>query len=239
MLHSRKKVPIAFMILSLFYFIFVVSLESSKMIGDEISGDPGSMLLPLLLSIGMFILSTYLFFKEKPVQEESLTKDEQKLFTFTIILCVLYILLYRLIGFIVTSTILLFLLTYTYSIGKISRKNIASTLYGLLFTLLAMLIMYTIGRQITGYLFGLGRSTGIVWISTTFTVFMVTISILTLLFLGLKKLVSLLLAKKMQNNPQIRTIYICSLVTIATVELLFLVFRQLFLVNLSHGFINW
>lgn len=43
MLRSRKPVPIAFMVLSLLYFFYVIGSGSSRMIGDEIGGDPGTM----------------------------------------------------------------------------------------------------------------------------------------------------------------------------------------------------
>ena len=69
MLRSRKPVPIAFMVLSLLYFFYVIGSGSSRMIGDEIGGDPGTMVLPLVLSVFMFLVSTFLFLTDKPQSE--------------------------------------------------------------------------------------------------------------------------------------------------------------------------
>ncbi len=237
-MNSHKRVPAAFMILSVLYFIFVVTSEQSKMIGDELGGDPGSMLLPLILSVGMFILSAFIFFTEKETKQEVLSKQQLQLLFFTLVLCIVYVLTYRQIGFILNSTILLFLLTYNFS-NQNAQKNIKSVALGLLATLFGMLLVYTIGREISSLLFSLARSTKIVWIGSSFTVFSANILVLALVFLGLKALSSRILRKKIEKAPYIRTMHICAFVTIATVELLFLIFRQLFLVNLSAGLINW
>ena len=62
MLRSRKPVPIAFMVLSLLYFFYVIGSGSSRMIGDEIGGDPGTMASLGVISIhvpGLYILVSY------------------------------------------------------------------------------------------------------------------------------------------------------------------------------------
>lgn len=65
MLKDKKSILIAFVILSGLYFIYVISSGSSKMIGDEVGGDPGGMILPLVFSIFMFIASVYLLITDK------------------------------------------------------------------------------------------------------------------------------------------------------------------------------
>ena len=77
MFKKHKPVPLAFMIMSLLYFFYVVSLGSSKMIGDELGGDPGGMVLPLFLSIFMFLASTYLMITDTRTSEEKVEKFGQ------------------------------------------------------------------------------------------------------------------------------------------------------------------
>ncbi|HEY9053893.1 MAG TPA: tripartite tricarboxylate transporter TctB family protein [Rectinemataceae bacterium] len=231
---SRKTVPIAMLVFSLAYFPYILSQGNSKMIGDEIGGDPGGFLLPAFLAGFMLLGAIYLLFADKiPVGDESAPKAGAK-FYFAIGSGILYILLFSKLGFIVASTLLVYSLSFIASLDTPIRKNLIPLFAGIATTLAFTVGCYSAGRFITRYLFQIGRTTSFTIASAPFFVFSANILAIGLILLAASQIVH-----RMKPGTVSRTVMSLGLVTAGSVEFLFLVFRQLFLVNLARGVISW
>lgn len=242
MFKKHKPVPFAFMSLSVLYFFYVVSLGSSKMIGDELGGDPGGMLLPLVLSIFMFLASTYLMItdvKKSGDQAETFGQDERRLFSFTFLMAIAYVLAMRSVGFVLCTGLLSFSLTFFYFRSSVKAKDLKAWALGSLLSTAFLLALYSLARILTRFLL-IGGRTGSVppWMGSNGFVIGATLLLVTLLFLP----VALLGGRRVKTLPAespVRAVFVSLLVSVATTELLYLIFRQLFLVELVRGLVAW
>lgn len=242
MFKKHKPVPLAFMSLSVLYFFYVVSLGSSKMIGDELGGDPGGMILPLVLSIFMFLASTYLMItdtKKQSDQVETFGPDERRLFSLTFLMAIAYVLAMRLIGFVLCTGILSFTLTFYYFRATVKTKDLKAWALGCLVSTAFLLALYSLARVMTRFLL-IGGRTGSVppWMGSNGFVLGATLLLVTLLYMP----VALLGGKRVKLLPagsSLRDVFVAILVSVATTELLYLIFRQLFLVELVRGLVAW
>lgn len=239
---TRKPLPFVFMMVSILYFIYVISLGSSAMIGDEIGGDPGGMMLPLVLSIFMFVASTILFLTDKKPQEATEKVQgsaQRRLFLLTVIVAILYVAAMRPLGFIITTALLIFTLTFYYLQGTIVRKDTVTWAVGTVATLAILLALYSIGRIITRYLLLSARQGRIPQLlgSTSVVVGVVLVVILALYYL-LYKLTRTRFHHDRVPSSVSRAFDAC-MISVLTTESLYLVFRQMFLVELVRGLITW
>jgi magnesium-transporting ATPase (P-type) len=242
MLRSRKPVPIAFMILSLLYFFYVIGSGSSRMIGDEIGGDPGTMVLPLVLSVFMFLVSTFLFLTDKPQSESrssELGRDDLQLLVLTFIISIVYILMMRTLGFIICTVILLYTLVFFYQRHGIRKNDLSVWFVGVIVSTLMTLGVYSIGRTITRFLFRISReNSNLAWIgSRSFTLFVV-LSVVIVVFVVIL-FVSRSFFRENRAGDTINSAWIACMVSVASTELLYIVFRQAFFVQLAQGLVAW
>jgi hypothetical protein len=239
---TRKPLPFVFMMVSILYFIYVISLGSSAMIGDEIGGDPGGMMLPLVLSIFMFVASTILFLTDKKPQEATgkvQGTSERRLFLLTVIIAILYVAAMRPLGFIITTALLIFTLTFYYLQGTVVRKDTATWAVGTVATLAILLALYSIGRVITRYLLLSARQGRIPqWLGSTSVVVGVVLVVVLALYYLLYKLTRTRFHHERVPSSVSRAFDAC-MISVLTTELLYLVFRQMFLVELVRGLITW
>ena len=241
MFQKFKPVPLVFMVVSILYFIYVVSMGSSTMIGDEIGGDPGGMLLPLVLSIFMFIASSVILFTDKKTvaSEEIEQKVELRLFLLTIVVAILYVVVMRPLGFVLSTVLLLFTLTYFYQMGIVNKKDINVWAIGSLSSIAILLLIYTIGRKITRYLLLSVRAKTIPqWMGNSTVTVSIVLIILFCFYLLLLKI-----EKKWFKSGVTTESYVYAFkagkMAIITTELVYLIFRQMFLVELVRGLIYW
>lgn len=242
MLRSRKPVPIAFMVLSLLYFFYVIGSGSSRMIGDEIGGDPGTMVLPLVLSVFMFLVSTFLFLTDKPQSESrssELGRDDLQLLVLTFIISIVYILMMRTLGFIICTVILLYTLVFFYQRHGIRKNDLSVWFVGVIVSTLMTLGVYSIGRTITRFLFRISReNSNLAWIgSRSFTLFVV-LSVVIVVFVVIL-FVSRSFFRENRAGDTINSAWIACMVSVASTELLYIVFRQAFFVQLAQGLVAW
>lgn len=242
MLRSRKPVPIAFMVLSLLYFFYVIGSGSSRMIGDEIGGDPGTMVLPLVLSVFMFLVSTFLFLTDKPQSESrssELGRDDLQLLVLTFIISIVYILMMRTLGFIICTVILLYTLVFFYQRHGIRKNDLSVWFVGVIVSTLMTLGVYSIGRTITRFLFRISRENlNLAWIgSRSFTLFVV-LSVVIVVFVVIL-FVSRSFFRENRAGDTINSAWIACMVSVASTELLYIVFRQAFFVQLAQGLVAW
>jgi len=242
MFRNHKIMPLVFMVISVLYFIYVVSLGSSTMIGDEIGGDPGGMLLPLVLSIFMFLGSAVVFFTDlKPNGRAtaSLGSSERRKFALTVGVAIAYVVLMRPLGFLLSTVLLMFTLTFFYLRGTVERKELGYWAAGSVVSVVILLAIYSIGRQLTRYLLVSSRTGKLPqWMgNSTFTVALVLIIVLAfylLLFRTARKRFRGEGALQIQKH-----LYDACLLSVLSTELIYLVFRQMFLVELVRGLITW
>lgn len=230
------------MVLSALYFIYVISLGSSTMIGDEVGGDPGGMVLPLFLAIFMFLASAALFATDKKdpsSPQAGMTSSQKRLFVLTAAVSVLYVVLARPLGYILTSLWLLYVLAFYYMQDDVVLKDLKAFLIGFVSSTVAMLALYSIGRRITRSLLLAARKGSVPsLLGSPSAVAGITLVVVTVLFLALLFLSRKLLAKRGESGA-VRSAYVSGLVAIATTEFIYLIFRQLFLVELVRGIITW
>lgn len=242
MLQNRKPVPVGFMILSLLYFFYVIGSDSSRMIGDELRGDPGGMLLPLVLSIFMFLVSTLLFLTDKRQSESrsrKLDRDELQLLTLTFILSIAYVLFMRVLGFIICTVILSYSLIFFYYCQGIRKKDLSVWFAGTAASTLITLGMYSIGRWITRFLFLAGRSNSIpTWMGSRTFVISSVLSAFIVLFLAMV-FISRDFFRVKRVGDTINTAWGACMVSVASTELLYIAFRQVFFVELARGLVSW
>lgn len=230
-----KSLSFVMTIVSGLYFIYVVSNGSSKMIGDEVGGDPGGMILPLLLSIFMFFGFLYITIKEKPSGQEVSDPVTRRLFIITFISAILYVALQSILGFVITSLLLLYILTCTYlSINK-EKIGLKLLVSGGVIVIVGSILIYSVFRFITRILLRLGRAGSIpaIFGNSNMTAFIscliVTIFLLLFVFAVYKKI----------NTPTVKTVATSGIISYAVVMYLYIVFKQFFMVTLAPGLINW
>lgn len=241
MFQKHKPVPVVFMVISVLYFIYVVNMGSSTMIGDEIGGDPGGMLLPLVLSIFMFISSVVIFFTDKKDVNLEAEKQnvEHRLFILTVFVAILYVVAMRPLGFILTTVLLIFTLTYFYLMGSVHRKDLGVWALGSVSSIAVLLIIYSIGRKITRSLLISVRLKSIPqWMGNPAVTVSLVLLIVVIWFIVFSKI-----GKKWFKSGVAKTSHVnafkAGMLAVTTTELVYLIFRQMFLVELVRGLINW
>jgi len=198
------------------------------------------MALPLFLSIFMFAASVYLFITDTAKEaQKKMGKAEFGLFILTLVSLIAYILLIRILGFILCTCIMLFCLCYANSRGGLYREDLKPGGLWLLLTLIFQIFLYSLGRYLTRYLSAAGRDGAIpAWMGnagfSTFATAMVLTGICLVLILALRKQMSAAKA-----GAAIHHAWVSALVAVLTTQLLYLIFRQLFLVRVPQGLITW
>jgi hypothetical protein len=232
----KRVLPICFVIISLLYILFVLSLEPGRMIGDERGWDPGTRALPLFVGLLMLGLSIYLTVKESRIKEtiERIDPSALKLIIQTMMLCVCYVLFFRYIGFILSTSALLYTLIFFNCHKDINKSLLGEFFVGLTISIIFTLLVYTMGRAITRELFLIGRSAGIILFkSRIFSAGMATIAT-ALLFM-----VVLIIAGSLRKTRCPRILLISVMTSAGMTELIYIVFKQIFRVSLAAGLVSW
>lgn len=243
----RKTIPIVFFLFGIFYIIFSFTIIERKMIGDVRDWDPGSRAMPLGVGIVIVFSSIYLYFKEsrttplKNIKGERKEnnhpneKNTQKLIFLTIILSVLYILLFRQIGFIICTVMILYILIFIFSKSDFQLSLFLKTILpGLLFSIGYMLTIYSIGRWITRSLFFLGRNNDIPILKSQLFITGFTFIAVIVLFV-----ITFFITGKMVNRKIFYPIILPAFISVGITEFLYIVFKQIFWVDLAKGIIFW
>lgn len=200
------------------------------------------MVLPLVLSVFMFLVSTFLFLTDKPQSESrssELGRDDLQLLVLTFIISIVYILMMRPLGFIICTVILLYTLVFFYQRHGIRKNDLSVWFVGVIVSTLMMLGMYSIGRTITRFLFRISRENlNLAWIgSRSFTLFAVLSAVIVLFVVIL--FVSRSFFRENRAGDTINSAWIACMVSVASTELLYIVFRQAFFVQLAQGLVAW
>ncbi len=232
----RRVIPAAFVVVALLYLALALSYDERRMIGDEKGWDPGPRALPLATGALMLVLGIYLAAREGKSRARSaaLPPAVVRLVVFTVVLCCLYVALFRAVGFVLATALLLYLLFFFYREQDVRPGLLAPCLKGLAGSLALTLAVYTTGKAVTRALFAYGRSSGRALLADR--TFGAGAALLAAAFVFM--LVLLALKAKRGKGPLDR-LSVSVLTAAAMTESLYVVFRQVFLVALAPGLLWW
>ena len=234
----RSTLALIFVVFSLLYIVFAVSVDQNRMIGDQEGWDPGSRAVPVALGVLMLVLSIYIFTREQrePPEEPSDTRDAgaRKLVVLALVVCLFYVLLFRIIGFILVTATLLFTLSFFSRKGDLLFRDIPVYGLGLFAAVSFTLLVYTAGRLATRWMFYFGRQLSIPLLGNN--LFRAGAAMLIAAGLIAAMLVLSRGLKKSERWKDVRNVLV---VTTATTEILYLVFKQIFTVDLVGGLVFW
>ena len=235
-LSTNKIIASAFLIFSIFYIIFGFSIEQRRMIGDQQGWDPGSRAIPIGTGFVMLIVSMYILLsgRKKKDADEKQSSDaaSRRLVFLSIVVPVLYIFLFRLLGFIVMTIFLLFTLIYFSYKKDIKREYIPQYLAGFAVSAVSMIIIYSIGRYITRMLIRTGKSKGVGFLSNNlFTSAVVIVAVALIFYI-------VILIKKTAGEKR-KDLFVSVLTSVGVTEILYIIFKQIFWVSLAKGIVFW
>jgi hypothetical protein len=235
-LGTRRLVPLAFLLVSLLYLAFSFSLEERRMIGDEKQWDPGSRSLPMAMGFLMLGLSLYLVVKETlPAREERpVPAGARRLVVLTIAASLAYILVFRRLGFILATALLLFTLVYFNRRQDVRLNQLPGYAAGAAAGTALALLIYSAGRLLTRGLFAWGRAHGSALLAGNIFAAFLTALLMAALFGALAAL-----ARRVLRTPGARETFGAVLLAAGVTEGLYLVFKQIFLVSLPGGIVFW
>ena len=233
----KKIIPLFFILISISYIVFSLSIEQRRMIGDIGGWDPGSRAMPLGIGILMLLTSAYLFFKESLLstsKSTKLDKSQRNLIIFVIIISLIYILIFRYIGFIIATNIYLYSLAFFNYKKEIKWRFIPDYLTGLLSITVFGLIIYSVSRYTIRFLFLMGKKNSIEVFTGRLLPAFISIAIAYLLIFLVN-----LLAKKLIKYPDRKIILSSTIFAIIVTQTLYIIFKQIFWVNLVNGIVFW
>lgn len=236
-MNVKKLLPLFFIIISILYIAFSLSIEQRRMIGDVGGWDPGSRAMPLGIGILMLLTSTYQFFKESiptTVQGAGLERSQRKLIIFVMITSFFYIIIFRLAGFIIATNVYLYSLIFFNHKKEIKCRFLPDYFIGLISIFIFGLIIYSIARYTIRFLFLVGKKNSIeVFTGRLLPAFIsiaITYCVILLLNIHVKKLI-----KSPNGKIILASVIFASIVT----QTLYIIFRQIFWVNLVNGIVFW
>lgn len=228
-----KLLPASMTVLSVLYLIYVLSSKSTTLVADTVGGDPGGKVLPIIIAI--FLIAGFLFItlKERPTGEK-LNKETLCLFFITLSAALLYVLLTKIIGFVILSSLLLYSLEYIYTTIGEKRKPLPAIVGGIL-TVLLTGGCYTLMRLMTktfGRMARKGALPSLFSNGTFMAVICLTYVLLIVILLGFT-VIKFLSKKGFKRESN------AGLLTLAIVLITFVIFKQFFLVGLAPGLLNF
>jgi hypothetical protein len=233
----KRTIPLAFIVLAVLYLALTFSFEDRRMIGDEKGWDPGPRALPVAMGAAMLGLATYLAFRagNAPATSTPVSVPASRLIVLTAALTSLYIAGFRLLGFVLATASLLYLLFFFNSMQDVRLKLLPRCLAGLAACVTLTVLLYTAGKWVSRALPAFGRSIGSAVLADRTLGAGVSFLAVTALFVAL---VALCKAIRGARLPLGR-IPVAVLTAAALTEGLYIVFRQIFLVSLAPGLVRW
>ena len=227
-----QKLPLVMTILSALYLTYVTVSQDTAMNADAVGGDPGGKFLPYIM--GTFLFAGFLWETIKDRSEAGETDPESKrLFFLTLVLSILYITTMRILGFMIATTLLLYILIYEYTtIGELRNRKQATA--GGAITVLVMVAVYFVFRFITKKLLYLGRS-------GAFPLFKSPAAVASMALLAVAGII-VLLSQTLHKSlcaKGLNRMSTAGIVTLGTVSVLYVVFRQFFFVALPQGLLMY
>ena len=263
--NGRNLWGAAGMVLAASLLIFYsLTLEQRRMIGDELAHDPGSRALPLGSGLVMLIAGLYDLGKRlrtpKKQERTKASRTEGNLFWGTLVGSILYLFLLERVGFLILTTLFLYLLFFFYNKEAEKGKGAENTMKagqrgeggkrpeaekdtpllphtqtGLAAGVLACVLValgYIAGRIVSRELFYWGRAMGSPLLASR------TVSVLVFLLTSGSIYLGALLFGRRIAFFKVRSVEWSVALSVGTALVLFIVFRMIFRVALPLGILD-
>lgn len=228
-----KLLPAIMTILSVLYLIYVISSESTTLVADTVGGDPGGKVIPIMIALFLVLGFLFITLKERP-EESKRNNGTAFLFVTTLILALLYVLLTKSVGFIILTTIVLYSLEYIYTTIDESRRPVSGIIGGTA-TVISITAFYTLMRLITKIMLRMGKKGALPAIFGKNS----TIAVICLLYIFVIVTILELTVVQTLKKRGLEKEANAGIITFAVVLFLYVVFKQLFLVGLAPGLLNY
>lgn len=241
--------PLAWLAFSIIYLLFALSIEPRRMPADREGWDPGSNAIPVGIGYVMVAASAYLVItdRRKPVKKAASGKKEsvadalptteapdvKALILLTIGTTVFYILLFRVAGFVISTTVLMLTLTYFYLRQRVRVAHLGEYLRSLGGALLTNVLLYSLGRWIIRWTQYFGRTWGVELLRNRLFTALLALAAWALIVAPIYIVIRR--RKLWTDSSGTRAALAACITTLG----LYLVFQQIFRVSLPGGFIAW
>ncbi len=225
-----RVLPLGFFVASLIYLGFMLTAESSRMVGDAFGYDPGSQALPALAGGILAVVSLYLFIRERKASASEPWQSTKLLFA-NLGLAVLFIVLFRPLGFVLTTGLLMFALTVLNYREAGEALEPRRLVVWLAYSSGMLVVLFSIARGVVKICFALFRATHWEGFRDPFIQASVEIAVLVPVFV----IVGLVVRRRVGSC----TYLTMSQTSVGTTMSIFILFRELFLVQLPKGVLFW
>lgn len=226
----RQGLAIGCLVAALAYIAFVLTLDSSQMAGDNYGYDPGTRALPLLAGLVMAAASLHLAVRERRAAAVGWL-EPRGLVLANLGVSVLFVVLFRHLGYIPTTGALMFVLVVLNV-----RQSGVGLAWGAVagwfaFTLAELVGLFSLARGIVRSCYLAYHALGWEALRDPFVQAVIETAVLVPLFAA----IGLLLRRRLGPSPLLTA----SQTTVGTVIGIFLVFKEYFLVQLPKGLLFW
>lgn len=231
MFRLNLLLPFFFFLFSISYLLFILSLGSTTMIGDNYNYDPGGSVIPITAAIILGLASICLMVTNRSQEDESKGDTPVVLVFCNIAISIIFIAIFRPVGFLLSTGIVLYILILLNLFAEDKEITKKSGILWLSLTVFYLVLMYTVLRGLIKTSFWLARHfEWIVFREPAVQAGLVAVVLSLLVYLigrGLKRVF-----KSSDIVALIQT-------SVATTLSIYVVFRLMFLVQLPTGLLTW
>lgn len=233
-MNAEKSVALGLIVTAVLYLIYASGI-SVKTLSILTQSGLTPRTVPVVLGVSLLLLAALLALHafRTPAGAQATTGDMATgLVLWTVVLSALYVLLIRPVGFIITTSSFLFILV---SLGRMMYRvpvRPVRLLSGFILNALLAVGLYWLNRLIYRGLLGAARETGSALLGSPY----LQVGILLLLTGGIILLGYQLLKSQSSHEDSWVTPVITAL---GTTQVLYLIFRQVFLVSLPNGLLQF
>jgi len=223
--------PMGFFLFSIGYLAFILSLDSTVMIGDTYGYDPGGAVVPASAAVLLGLAALWQLVTQHPVANEDRTKAPVGLLLSNIAISAVFIAVFRYAGFLLSTGIALHLLIQLNLWTENGRQDLKNGAAGLAITILYLTVMYAVLRGMIKMLFWLARNFDLPFFREP----ALQAGLGVLVLAGLIYIVGRLLARIYRTPGTVALIQ----TSVGTSLAIYVIFRLLFLVQLPAGLLAW
>lgn len=223
----RQAVALGFLLLSLIYVAFILSLESTTMIGDDFGYDPGSRVIPLVAGAVMAMVSLHLVIQERSAPAPEAVRSRFFLLLANVGLSIAFIALFRPVGYLLSTGVMMFCLSYLNLREVDKRVPVSAALPWLAFTAGFLVFLYFVSRAVVKACFALARAFQDDFFREPFVQALAVIVVLVPLFAAV--------GFALRRLSFDRRFILLAQTSVGTTMTIYVVFRQMFLVHLPKG----
>lgn len=230
--------PLAWLLFSIVYLVFIVGIEDRQMPGAQ--WDPGSTALPMGVAVVMVICSLYLAVKEfagarghsGTAAADSTDHATRRLAALSVISTIAYVLAFRALGYVVSTTLMLYLLTFYYQLGDLRPVYASVALRYAIYSIVGTAALYALGVWALRWVRYFGRIYEIpILRERAFSAVIGALIWTAILYPVFRRLLRGVTQEQRPIREARRALVLATTTTLA----LFLVFQQLFRVSLAAG----